>query len=524
MRRARRRRSFSRVLVTAGNLRKRPGSPPRSTNLPVISGAAQEGQALSASTGGWSGAPTSCAYNWLRCNSAGSGCADVASAIANTYPVGNGDVGSTIRVRVTAINLSGSRSATSAQTAVVTAIEATPPPAAMEGGTQAPPPPAPRCSNSVDDDGDSKADLQDPGCTDAQDDSESPDPPSPFPASFFTGPAGTNNPLPAPGKAWFGQTPGQGCPTFPCSYRDHLNLFRTREQQIGRQMSVISDFQQGTCSLNMDRVNAYRAEAPLVLAWQPNPNKPDQVLAGQADSCIRSVAAQLRTITAGNSVILRMYHEWNGTWMNWSSNSNGSRITATQARDVFRRTVDQLRAGGAFTNGKVATMLDWHEGHFGNGDAFDEVAAYPGDAYVDWIGSTGYGDNKPEWCGGGTQHLCELAEVLHHGECLTSPAPEQQQAGYLCGPSRTPYGTEVFSRDRKPYMLTETGKNETSANDGSWMRYAGAYISAHMPGLYGVAYFDFNAKLVGETADWSVDLSAAKLQGYADWGSMDRFN
>jgi hypothetical protein len=41
--------------------------------------------------------------------------------------------------------------------------------------------PAPRCNNSQDDDGDGKVDLADPGCTDAQDDSESPDP-APTPA------------------------------------------------------------------------------------------------------------------------------------------------------------------------------------------------------------------------------------------------------------------------------------------------------------------------------------------------------
>jgi hypothetical protein len=46
-------------------------------------------------------------------------------------------------------------------------------------GTEPPPPPAPRCDNGLDDDGDGKVDLADPGCTDAQDDSESPDPEPP---------------------------------------------------------------------------------------------------------------------------------------------------------------------------------------------------------------------------------------------------------------------------------------------------------------------------------------------------------
>jgi hypothetical protein len=351
-----------------------------------------------------------------------------------------------------------------------------------------------------------------------------------YPASFFTGPAGQNNPLPAqrPGypsqQAWFGETPPQGCPSFPCSWQDHLNGFHSREAAIGRQFDVIHDFQQARCSLEMARLNGYRAEGPLVVAWTPNPNKPDQILAGQADACIRSVGAQLATITSGHPVILRMYHEWNGNWMNWSINSNGTRITAQQARDVFRRTVDQLRQGGAFSRAKVATMLDWHEGHFNNGDVFDEIAAYPGDDVVDWIGSTGYASGRPEWCGSGTQHLCEAAEVFTHGNCLTPPLPEAQQAGYLCGPSRIPQGVEKVYRGRKPYMITEIGRGEDAATlQGSWMRYAGAYMSAHMPGLFAVTYFDVDARDHGETENWYVDTNPGKLQGFADWAKLPRF-
>jgi hypothetical protein len=350
-------------------------------------------------------------------------------------------------------------------------------------------------------------------------------PPSGHPASFFTGPAGASNPLPPAGKAWFGTH--TLCYPDPkvCGYQDHLNLTHSREAAIGRQFNVIADFQQSRCSLDMGRVHAFRAEGPLVLSWEPNPHKPDQVLAGQADSCIRAVAGQLATITTGNPVILRMYHEWNGTWMSWSTNSNGTRITATQARDVFRRTVDQLRAGGAFANGKVATMLDWHEGYFGNGDAFDEIAAYPGDAYVDWIGSTGYSyGTTDQWCGGTTQHYCELSEVLHHGQCLTPPFPQQQQPGFSCNASRVPVGTEVFARNRKPYLLSETGRAENAISlQGSWMRYAGAYITANMPGLYGVTYFDVNAQAFGEPHNWSLSTNTAKLQGFGDWGAMPRF-
>ena len=95
--------------------------PPVNTELPSVSGTARQGQTLSASTGTWSGSPTSFAYRWRDCDASGAGCADVGTG--SSYLLGSGDVGHTVRVVVTATNGSGSASATSAQTGVVAAGE-----------------------------------------------------------------------------------------------------------------------------------------------------------------------------------------------------------------------------------------------------------------------------------------------------------------------------------------------------------------------------------------------------------------
>jgi hypothetical protein len=94
---------------------------PVNAALPVLSGSTVEGQALSASTGSWSGSPTSFAYQWQRCNLAGAECASISGASASTYTLTVADVGHTDRVVVMATNAGGSASASSSQTAAVTA-------------------------------------------------------------------------------------------------------------------------------------------------------------------------------------------------------------------------------------------------------------------------------------------------------------------------------------------------------------------------------------------------------------------
>lgn len=99
---------------------KPPASPPVNTAPPTVSGTAQTGQTLNASTGTWSENPTTYAYQWQRCNSSGATCSLISGATTHLYTVASADVGSTLRATVTASNSAGSSTpASSAQTAVV---------------------------------------------------------------------------------------------------------------------------------------------------------------------------------------------------------------------------------------------------------------------------------------------------------------------------------------------------------------------------------------------------------------------
>ena len=102
-------------------------SPPISTVKPTISGAAQQGQTLTAAPGQWDGTqPITFARQWQTCDSAGAGCTDIAGATGANYAVASGDVGHTLRVVETATNAVGTATASSNPTAVVVGPSAAP--------------------------------------------------------------------------------------------------------------------------------------------------------------------------------------------------------------------------------------------------------------------------------------------------------------------------------------------------------------------------------------------------------------
>jgi hypothetical protein len=96
------------------------GQAPVNTQLPQVSGQVAVGNQLQASTGTWTGSAATYSYQWQRCDSGGANCQPIiGGATAASYTVAGADVGSTLRVTVTATNGAGQASADSAATAVV---------------------------------------------------------------------------------------------------------------------------------------------------------------------------------------------------------------------------------------------------------------------------------------------------------------------------------------------------------------------------------------------------------------------
>lgn len=93
---------------------------PSNNTKPTISGTAEEGRTLTASTGSWSGTPPfTFDYQWQRCLANGGSCSLIPGATSQTYTLVQADVDRRIRVRVNARNGEGSAQESSDPTAVV---------------------------------------------------------------------------------------------------------------------------------------------------------------------------------------------------------------------------------------------------------------------------------------------------------------------------------------------------------------------------------------------------------------------
>jgi hypothetical protein len=134
------------ALIASASPATAPATPgaPQNTSPPMIAGIAQQAQTLSVVHGAWTNSPTSYSYQWLQCDSSGSGCATIAGATGQTYVPSAVDVGRALSVNETAANAEGSSTpASSSPTRAIVARaewrleqpEAPPPPPGVERAT-----------------------------------------------------------------------------------------------------------------------------------------------------------------------------------------------------------------------------------------------------------------------------------------------------------------------------------------------------------------------------------------------------
>ncbi len=100
------------------------------TTVPAITGTSTNvGQQLTASTGAWSGLPSTYGYQWQRCATADvSSCSSIAGATNAAYTITTDDASKRLRVQVVATNLNGASTAASSALLVIDGLPPAPVP------------------------------------------------------------------------------------------------------------------------------------------------------------------------------------------------------------------------------------------------------------------------------------------------------------------------------------------------------------------------------------------------------------
>jgi mannan endo-1,4-beta-mannosidase len=308
--------------------------PPSNTSLPTIAGTAQIGQTLTATSGTWSGsAPITYAYQWLRCNSSGAGCANISGATATSYLLASADQGSTLRVSVRATNPYGSATAQSAATSVVGS--APPPPSGKQLywgawiGNQFTGTEAPWDMNAVAD---------------------------------FESMVGKKLSLINFSSPW------ANCYSSPCTnYKFDSVAFNNV-----RNHGAIPFFSWGSDSLPFSK-----DEPDLSLG---------KIINGSWDSYVTSWATAAKNW--GHPFFLRFNWEMNGNWFPWAEGVNGN--TAGQYVQAWRHVHDIFASVGATNVSWV-----WCPNVDPNNTYTSLSSLYPGDSYVDWTCLDGYNWDSP---------------------------------------------------------------------------------------------------------------------------------
>src|SRR4051794_3642037 len=102
----------------------RSSAAPQNSSNPTIEGKFQVNETVTATNGTWSGNPTDFKYKWQRCNSASTGCTDIAGATSKSYKLATEDVDHRVRVLVTAANSDGQTTVNSRPSPLVSASDA----------------------------------------------------------------------------------------------------------------------------------------------------------------------------------------------------------------------------------------------------------------------------------------------------------------------------------------------------------------------------------------------------------------
>ena len=214
------------------------------------------------------------------------------------------------------------------------------------------------------------------------------------------------------------------------------------------------------------------------------------IINGSWDSYIRARGAEFAS--AGVPLMVRWGHEFNGNWYPWgiANNSNNPALYVSAYRHVH----DVVTAAGA-TN--VQWIWAYNNGSSPNESWNDPARAYPGDAYVDWVGIDGYNWGiAPSWDPSGNYWTSFDSMISSAYSQARSIAP------------------------RRPVTVSEFASTEDGGNKAQWMNEMNSTLaSGRYPDLKLLTYFDINKEEM-----WSAASSSASLSAFLSWVKQPYMN
>jgi len=239
--------------------------------------------------------------------------------------------------------------------------------------------------------------------------------------------------------------------------------------------------------------NVYRDGRVLMLTLQPFDGRTDwvavpEIIAGKHDAAIKEWAEGLKKI--GEPVFVRPLNEMNGDWDPWCAWYYGKDTDLYIL--AWRHIVDLFRETGT-TN----ALFVWnpHDRSYPDFEWNNPHRYYPGDAYVDWIGLTGYNN--------GTSH----------------PADTWREFDDIYRPL---YDDYLRHYPNKPFMITEFSCNEAGGDKARWIERCMVSLARNYPNIKIATWFDSRDNAWLYQLDSSPEAFAAFQQGLRDGNWLKR--
>jgi len=219
----------------------------------------------------------------------------------------------------------------------------------------------------------------------------------------------------------------------------------------------------------------------------------DKIADGTFDDDIIQWAKDARKY--GKPLLVEFAPEMNGNWFPWSGMFNGKKEGAELYIEAHKHVVELMRDEKA-TN--ITWMFHVNSVSEPNKSWNKMKEYYPGDDYIDWLGMSVYGSQKPGW---------------EWKNFLTAFQSAYWQLEKVSG--------------KKPIAISEFGvvEDPNSGNKADWIKEAfETILSGNYPRIKAISYWHSSFDNPdGSISNMRIDSSPEVLKVYKDYISMDKF-